>query len=167
MDWKRWFRHVFFPRRKLARAFPVQVLAAIERAVETSELEHGGELRFAVEAALEPAEVWDGKTPRQRALEVFATLGVWDTEANNGVLVYLLLADHDVEIVADRGLNGKVSPAEWSAVCKAMEDDLRAGRFEAGAVQGIRAAGQLMARHFPPRPDGRDEDELPNRPAVL
>jgi Predicted membrane protein len=167
MDWKRWFRHIFHSRRKLAQAFPVQVLAAIERAVAESEREHGGEIRFAVEAALEPGEVSAGKTPRHRALEVFATLGVWDTEANNGVLIYLLLADHDVEIVADRGLNGKVSAAEWSAVCDAMEQDLRAGRFEAGAVQGIRAVGRLLARSFPPSPGGRDEDELPNRPAVL
>jgi uncharacterized membrane protein len=167
MDWKRWLRHVVFPGRQLAQAFPSSALDAIERAVDASELEHSGEIRFAIEGALEPGEVWDGKTPRARALEVFAALGVWDTEANNGVLIYVLLADRDVEIVADRGFNGKVGAPEWNAVCSAMEADFRAGRFESGAVEGVRTAGTLLARHFPPLPGGRDEDALPNRPAVL
>jgi uncharacterized membrane protein len=167
MDWKRWFRHVLFPRRRLGLAFPGSALAAVERAIDASEREHSGEIRFAIEAALEPGEVSAGKTPRQRALEVFAMLGVWDTEANNGVLIYLLFADRDVEIVADRGFNGKVSTAEWSTICDAMERALHAGRFETAAVEGVRAAGALLARHFPPLPGGRDEDELPNRPAVL
>lgn len=167
MDWKRLFRHVFATRRKLERAFPVQALEAIGRAIADSERTHSGEIRFAIEAALDPGEVWAGKSPRQRALEVFSALGVWDTEANNGILVYLLLADRDVEIVADRGFNGKVSAAEWSAVCGAMEQNLRAGRFEDAAIDGVREAGRLLARHYPPLPGGRDEDELPNRPAVL
>ena len=167
MDWKRGFRHVCYFRCRLRRAFPVQTLAAIERAVDECERGHSGEIRFAIEASLEPVEVWRGTTPRQRALEVFSALGVWDTEANNGVLIYLLLADRDVEIVADRGFNGKVSASEWAAVCQTMEGQLRAGQFEAAAVDGVRAAGHLLARHFPPLPGGRDEDELPNRPAVL
>jgi uncharacterized membrane protein len=167
MDWKRWFRHLVATRGKLDRAFPVQALDAIERAITESELLHSGEIRFAIEGALEPGEVWQGKSPRQRALEVFAALGVWDTEANNGVLVYVLLADHDVEIVADRGFNERVSAAEWAAVCDTIEREFRAGLFERGAVAGVHAAGRLVARHFPPLPGGRDEDELPNRPAVL
>ncbi|HEX5649162.1 MAG TPA: TPM domain-containing protein [Steroidobacteraceae bacterium] len=167
MDWKRLFRHTVARRGTLRAAFPVATLEAIERAIAESELAHSAEIRFAIEGALEPGEVWLGKTPRQRALEVFAALGVWDTEANNGVLVYLLLADRDVEIVADRGFNGKVSAAEWSTVCDAMERDLRAGKYEAAALDGVRAASTLLARHFPPVPGGRDQDELPNRPAVL
>jgi uncharacterized membrane protein len=167
MDWKRWFRHTFATRRELDRAFPVSTLRAIEQAIAESESTHDGEIRFAIEHALDPADVWAGKTPRQRALEVFTALGVWDTEANNGVLIYLLLADRDVEIVADRGLNGKVSGAEWTEVCAAMERELHEARHEAGALEGIRAAGRLLARHFPPRPGGRDDDELPNRPAIL
>ncbi|HET7203722.1 MAG TPA: TPM domain-containing protein [Steroidobacteraceae bacterium] len=167
MDWKRLLRHLVATRRKLERAFPVQALEAIGHAIAESEREHSGEIRFAIEAALEPAEIWAGKPPRQRALEVFSALGVWDTEANNGILIYLLLADRDVEIVADRGFNGKVSAAEWSAVCVAMEGSLRAGRYEDAAIDGVREAGKLLARHFPPLPGGRDEDELPNRPAVL
>ena len=107
------------------------------------------------------------RTPRARALQVFAALGVWDTEANNGILIYVLLADRDVEIVADRGFNGRVSPAEWAAVCNTMEEKFRSGQYERGAVEGVHEAGRLLARHYPPLPGGRDEDELPNRPAVL
>jgi len=164
-DWQRWLRHAFWARGKLERAFPVQSLKAIEDAIDLSESTHSGEIRFAVEGALEPQEAWAGKTPRERALEVFARLGVWDTEINNGVLVYLLLADRDVEIVADRGLNGRVSAEEWSAVCATMEEHLRSGHYERGAVEAVQAVGALLARHYPPMPGGRDE--LPNRPAVL
>ena len=167
MDWKRLFRHVFATRRKLDRSFPVQTLEAIGRAIADSERTHSGEIRFAIEIALDPAEVWAGKSPRQRALEVFSALGVWDTETNNGILVYLLLADRDVEIVADRGFNGKVSNVEWSAVCDTMERHLRAEHYEAAAIDGVREAGRLLARHYPPLPGGPDEDELPNWPAVL
>jgi uncharacterized membrane protein len=167
MDWKRLFRHAFAGRGQLRRAFPPATLDAIERAITESEATHGAQIRFAIEAALEPGEAWAGKTPRERALEVFAALGVWDTEANNGVLIYLLLADRDVEIVADRGYNGKVSAAEWSTVCETMERDLRAGKFEAAAIDGVRETGRLVARHFPAPAGGRDQDELPNRPALL
>ena len=165
MDARRLFRHLFATRGRVARAFPARTLAAIEEAIEQSEREHACEIRFAIEAALEPAEVWAGKTPRQRALEVFSALGVWDTDANNGILIYLLLADRDVEIVADRGFNGKVSAAEWAAVCATMERNLQAGRYEAAVLDGVREAGVLLARHFPP--GARDVDELPNRPTVL
>jgi uncharacterized membrane protein len=167
MDWTRLFRHLISTRGKLARAFPVEALEAIERAVTASELLHSGEIRFAVEAALEPGEIWAGRTPRARALQVFAALGVWDTAANNGILIYVLLADRDVEIVADRGFNGRVSAAEWSAVCSGMEEKFRSGQYAQGAVDGVHEAGRLLARHYPPLPGGRDEDELPNRPAVL
>jgi hypothetical protein len=167
MQWQRLFRHLFATRRKLERHFPAQTLAAIEAAVTESELSHAGEIRFALEAGLEPTEIIAGKSPRQRALEVFSALGVWDTEANNGVLIFVLLADRDVEIVADRGFNELVSAAEWSGVCNAMEAMFRAGQYERGAVEGVLAAGRLLARHYPPLPGGRDEDELPNRPALL
>jgi uncharacterized membrane protein len=167
MDWHRLFRHLASTRGKLARLFPVQALEAVERAVAESELSHGGEIRVAIEASLEPAEIRAGKSPRQRALEVFAALGVWDTEANNGVLIFVLLADRDVEIVADRGFNGRVSAEEWAAVCHTMEEKFRAGQYERGVVDGVLEAGRLLAQHFPPLPGGRDEDELPNRPALL
>jgi uncharacterized membrane protein len=167
MDWKRWFRHVFATRAALRRAFTEQDLDAIERAVDESERYHCGEIRVAIEGALEPGEIWLGRTPRERALEVFAALGVWDTEANNGVLIYVLLADHDVEIVADRGFNGRVPASEWQAACEDIKREFRAGRFREGAVVGVEDVGKIIARHFPQRPGQRDEDELPNRPRLL
>jgi uncharacterized membrane protein len=167
MDWNRWFRHLFATRVELRRAFSEQDLDAIERAVDESEQRHSGEIRVAIEGALEPGEVWHGKTPRERALEVFAALGVWDTGANNGVLIYVLLADRDVEIVADRGFNGRVPASEWQAACEDMEREFRAGRFREGAVVGVEDVGKIVARHFPQLPGQRDEDELPNRPRLL
>jgi uncharacterized membrane protein len=167
MDWGRWFRHLFATRGALRRAFTEEALDAIERAVDESEQRHSGEIRVAIEGALEPGEVWSGKTPRQRALEVFAALGVWDTEANNGVLIYVLLADRDVEIVADRGFNGRVPDSEWQAACADMEREFRAGRFREGGVVGVEDVGRIIARHFPQLPGQRDEDELPNRPRLL
>jgi len=167
MDWGRWFRHLFSTRRGMRRAFPAAALSAIESAIAASERHHAGEIRFVVEAALEPHEVWQGRTPRARALAVFAALGVWDTEANNGVLIYVLLADRDLEIVADRGFNGRVSAEEWAAICGAMEERFRAGDYESGAVEAVRRVGELVARHFPLQPGGRNPDELPNRPTLL
>jgi uncharacterized membrane protein len=167
MNWSRLFRHLRATRRELRRAFPLSTLQAVEDAVAASELTHGAEIRFAIESALEPGDIRHGKTPRARALEVFTTLGVWDTEDNNGVLIYVLLADQDVEIVADRGLNGRVTAEEWSAVCHAMERSFGSREFEAGALEGVRRVGELLASHFPPQPGRRDENELPNRPAVL
>jgi uncharacterized membrane protein len=167
MDWRRWTRHLFATRGGLRRAFPPSTLAAIESAITETERLHSGEVRFAIEAALEPAHALQGRKPRDRALEVFAALGVWDTEANNGVLIYVLLADRDVEIVADRGYNGRVALQEWSAICEAMDVRFRAGEFEGGAVECVRRVGELLARHFPLTPGARNPDELPNRPTLL
>src|SRR5262245_43015422 len=167
MDWKRWFRHATARDRAIHRAFPPSALDAVERAIDESERSHTGEIRFAIEAALEPGRVWRLVTPRERALEVFAALGVWDTAANNGVLIYVLLADHDVEIVADRGYNATVGADRWSAICHDMEQHFGAGRFQEGAVAGVRAVGQLIAAQYPPGPGGPDRNELPNRPALL
>jgi uncharacterized membrane protein len=167
MDWKRWFRHVFSTRRSLLRAFPDSTLSAIEAAVTETERLHSGEVRFAIEAALEPARVWRGHTPRERALEVFAALGVWDTEANNGVLIYVLLADHDVEIVADRGYNARVGPDEWRTICDAMDARFQGGDYESGSIECVRRVGEIVARHFPVQPGGRNPNELPNRPTLL
>lgn len=158
-------RHLFFPPWLVRLRFPARTLDAIERAVHESELLHAGEIRFAVEASLTLPALLQGRGARERTAEVFSLLRVWDTEQNSGVLIYLLLAEHDVEIVADRGLAAKVQPEEWQRICGAMEDSFRKGMFEAGAVEGIRAVGELLARHCP---SGREQaNELPNRPTVL
>lgn len=167
MDWRRWFRHAVTGRAELRRAFPPETLAAIEAAVDESERAHTGEIRFAIEASLEPGHVSAGRTPRERALEVFAGLGVWDTALNNGVLIYVLLADHDVEIVADRGFNDLVPQAQWASVCADMEQRFRAGNFRDAALAGIRAVGSIIAAHYPRQAGQRDADELPNRPVIL
>lgn len=161
----RLWRHVLTDRADVARAFPEEALARIERAIADGETRHGGQVCFAVEAALPPVRLWRRLTPRERALEVFAYLRVWDTERNDGVLVYLLLADRDVEIVADRGIHRAVGNAVWEAVCHTMEAHFRAGRFAEGAVQGIAEIETLLARHSPRTPD--DTNELSDRPVVL
>ena len=167
MDWKRWFTHLFATRAALHRAFPTGTLSRIEAAIAESERRHAGEIRIAIETSLDPGRVRHGHGPRVRALEVFSTMNVWDTQANNGVLIYVLLADRGVEIVADRGYNDRVSPGDWAAVCRAMESSFRAGRFEQGTLDGIARVGDLVAAHFPAAPGSRNPDELSNRPAIL
>jgi uncharacterized membrane protein len=149
----------------VARAFPAAAMSAIESAIRESEKLHDGEIRFAVEAALHPAQLWRGISARRRAIAVFSELGVWDTERNNGVLIYLLLAERNVEIVADRGFNGKVSAEEWERVCRRMEAALREGRHADAVIGGIGALSPIVARHFPPAPGGRNE--LADAPARL
>jgi uncharacterized membrane protein YgcG len=156
-------RHLFLPDWSLRRAFDAATLQAIEQTIADSERGHGGEIRFAVEASTGPLDLMRGVTPRQQALLAFARLGVWDTEANNGVLIYVSWADRDVEIVADRGFNGRVSDQEWSEVCRRMEQSFARGAARQAVVEGIQAVGALIARHFPTG----DRDELPNRPVML
>jgi uncharacterized membrane protein len=140
-------------------------MQSIEAAIGASETRHSGEIRFAVESALDAPALLRGQSARGRALEVFSALRVWDTEANSGVLVYLLLADRDVEIVADRGIHGRVGAAAWEAICREMEARFAAGRYAEGVLTGIARIDEHLARHFPR--DAHDKDELPNAPATL
>lgn len=150
---------------QLRRAFPRQALSNIEAAIQQSELTHQGEIRFAVEAGLDLWPLLKNQTARDRALQVFSELRVWDTELNNGVLVYLLLADRDIEIIADRGLNAKIAQVSWDSICREMRRMFLDGKFEEGVITGIRAISQELAKLYPKRP--RDINELPDRPAVL
>ncbi|MDP2431888.1 MAG: TPM domain-containing protein [Pseudomonadota bacterium] len=161
----RLLRHLLFPDWLIRRRFPGHVLKRIEAAVSASERHHSAELRFAVEGALHPSQLLAAMSGRERALEVFSNLRIWDTAANNGVLIYLLLADRDVEIVADRGLNGLVQPAEWEGICREMETCFQRGEFEAGALLGIERVDGLLRRHFPN--SGENPNELPDAPSVL
>lgn len=165
MDLKRIARHLFAMPGAMDRALPPSAMAAIEKAIAKSETEHAGEIRLAVEAALDGAALFAGQSARSRAIDVFAQLRVWDTEQNNGVLIYLLLADHDLEIVADRGINAKVLAQDWEAICRRMEAALAQGDFVRGIVAGIEEASQILARHFPAR--AGDANELPDKPVVL
>ncbi|OGS95759.1 MAG: hypothetical protein A3K04_11210 [Gallionellales bacterium RBG_16_56_9] len=165
MNLKRIMRHLSTGRATVRRAFPLRTLDAIERAIRAAETRHDGQIRFAVEAALDLTPLLAGQTARERAVEVFSRLRVWDTEHNNGVLIYLLLADRDVEIVADRGIHAKLGTETWETICREMEAAFRDGKFEAGVLAGIHAVGEHLARHFPAR-SGKS-NEMPDRPVVL
>ena len=165
LDAPRLLRHVFAPSAR--RLFPAQSLQRIAAAIAAGEARHRGEICFAVEPSLHPWRVLAGMQPRDRALEAFAQLRVWDTQANNGVLVYLLLADHRIELVADRGLEGLVSAEQWRGVCQAMEERLRAGEPEAAVVSGVATLSDLLAAHFPRAPGDHDDNELPDLPRLL
>jgi len=147
------------------RAFPRQTLHAIEQAIKGSENAHVGEIRFAVEGALDGTPLFKGQSARERAIETFSQLRVWDTEHNNGVLIYLLLADRDVEIVADRGIHSKVGSEEWESICRRMEMAFKQENYEGGVVGGIQAVTQHLIKHFPA--SGANQNELPNKPEVL
>lgn len=162
---KRLLRHLFPP--SVRRWFPPASMARITAAIAAGEGTHTGEVMFAVEADLPLLAVWRGVSARQRATDAFARLRTWDTEANNGLLIYLLLADHAIEIVADRGLRGLVSDAQWRDVCESMGEQLRAKAPEQAVVQGVAAVSALLARHFPRRAGAADVDELPNEPQIV
>ena len=165
MSLARALRHLFATRWGTRRRFTPTMLARIEAAIASLEGRHAGEIRFAIETSFDLPELWHGISPRERAVLVFGQLGVWDTERNNGVLIYVLMADHDVEIVADRAIAQRVAQPEWDAVAQEMESHFRAGRFAEGAESGIARVGALLARHFPG--EGGDRDELPNVPVLL
>jgi uncharacterized membrane protein len=164
MDLTRMAKHLVMTEWRVRRAFPRDALAAIGNAIEAAESAHVGELRFAVEGALPGAALFHGLSPRARALEVFSLLRVWDTEHNNGVLIYLLLADRDVEIVADRGVHAKVGARGWEPICREMERAFARGDYLAGVVDGIEAVAHHLRTHFPAR---GSTQELPDEPVVL
>jgi len=165
MGVKRIIMHLLAPDWLIYRAFPRAALKRIEAAIRRSEATHRGEMRVAIEAGFDLLPLLRNVTPRQRALEAFSRLRVWDTEENSGVLIYLQLVDRDIEIVSDRGINAKVEPERWNAICGRMEQAFRARRFEEGVLEGIGAITELLARHFPARRD--NPDELPDRPVLL
>ena len=165
MNIQRHMRHLATTRWSTRRAFPQSTRDAIEQAIGECESRHGGEIRFVVETAFDVPELWRKLSSRTRALQLFGQFGVWNTEHNNGVLIYVLMADHAVEIVADRGIAARVNQAEWDAVCRQMEHHYRAGRFRDGSVVGILGVGALLGRHFPGI--RRSDNELPNQPVLL
>jgi uncharacterized membrane protein len=165
MLWKRLLRHLFTDHWSVRRAFPPAAMRAIRDQIGAQEKRHGGELRFAVEASLPMLHLWRGQDARSRAVELFGQLRVWDTEHNSGVLIYLLLADQRVEIVADRGIHNRVGDTAWEAICGEMQQAFAAGRFEQGVGFGVAAISDLLAVHFPPGRERRNE--LPNEPVVL
>jgi uncharacterized membrane protein len=165
VSFARTWRHLVASRARTRRHFPAPVLESIEVAIAGAESRTSGEIRFMVETALDGPDLRAGLTPRDRALQTFSDLHLWNTELRNGVLIYVLMADQDVEIVTDRGAAAVIAVTQWEDVCRLMEGHFRDGRFAEGAVAGVEAAGRLLERHFPAQPHNRDE--LPNQPALL
>ncbi len=165
MNLKRITKHLLLNHWQVNRAFPRHTLIAIEHAIKASEAAHTGEIRFVVEGALDGTPLFKGQTARERAIDVYSQLRIWDTEHNNGVLIYLLLADRDVEIVADRGVHAKVGSCVCEEICRRMETAFKQGNFEGGVVNGIQTVTQHLTKHFPAA--GDDRNELPDKPAVL
>lgn len=162
---QRLWRHLLFFPWRLRQQFTQPVLQAIELAIKDSETRHSGQIRVTVEANLSLISLLRGVTSRSRAQELFTQLRVWDTEQNNGVLIYLLLAEHRVEIVADRGFQTIVTPPMWQGICEHIQQGLRQGDFEVAVCTGIRDMDALLASHFP-LTEARS-NELPDRPVVL
>lgn len=158
-------KHLLEHHWRVRRIFPPEVLTTIERAIKAGEATHSGQVRFVVEGALDGKPLFRDQPPRERALDVFSQLRIWDTVHNNGVLIYLLLADRDVEIIADRGIDAKVGADGWDKICKAMETDFKAGNFAGGVIRGIEAVSRELAAHFPKQRGGKNE--LPDAPVVI
>lgn len=162
---KRILRHLLTTTAAGRRAFPPATLEAIQHAIGAGETVHRAEVRLIIEPALELGELWRGESARQRALELFAEYGIWDTEENCGVLIYINLADHKVEIVADRAVGRAIATHEWEAVCKTMTRDFARGQFHDSVIAALEQLNALLQQRFPasgPRPD-----QLSNRPLII
>jgi uncharacterized membrane protein len=158
-------KHLVLHRWRARKLFPRKTLAAIEQAIRAGEATHSGQVRFVVEGALDGAPLFRDQPGRERAIDIFSQLRIWDTAHNNGVLIYLLLADRDVEIIADRGIDAKVGRAGWEKICADMERDFRSGQFEGGVIRGIEAVSRQLATYFPSH--GKGPNELPDVPLVI
>jgi uncharacterized membrane protein len=158
-------RHLLQHHWRARRVFTPKVLASIEQAIQASERTHSGQVRFVVEGALDGRPLFRNRGARERALDIFSHLRIWDTAHNNGVLIYLLLADRNVEIVADRGIDAKVGAEGWETICRDMEADFGRGQFEAGVIKGIEAVSRELAKYYPP--GGAHANELPDQPVVM
>ena len=163
---ERILRHLIGAHRRVRRYFPPAALKAIECAIREGEQRHGGELRFVIEAHLGLDDlVLRRRQPRERALELFSLLRVWDTADNCGVLVYVLLADRAIEIVADRGIHVRLGAARWREICDEMRQRFAANDYQGGALRGVELVTAELTRHFPKK-EG-DRNELPDAPLTL
>ena len=163
---QRLLQHRWLDEADTRKAIPPALLQRLKQRVAASESRHSGEIRICVEASLPSSYIWRDATPRERAVAMFAKLGVWDTEHNNGVLVYLLLAERAIEIVADRGLDKRVPAGEWQAMVKRMGAAFRDGRFEDGLTQALEEVSAQLVQHFPLAPGERNSNELPDEPVL-
>jgi uncharacterized membrane protein len=164
---QRWFAHAAVTPLSVHRAFPPTVRASIEAAIGQAEAGHGGEICFAVEGSLAWHYLRRNAAVRHRAVALFSEMRIWDTEHNNGVLIYLNLADRGVEIIADRGIARRVAPQAWQAICQALKERCAAGAYGPGAIEAVRAVGELLRQHFPLAPGEVRVNEIPDQPLTL
>lgn len=163
---KRTMRHLLADQRVVARTIPSAAIEAIARAIAASEKRHDGEIRFCIEAGLPWSYLKRNAPARERALMLFSKLRVWDTERNTGVLVYVLMADKRIEIVADRGIDRVVDAARWQAIVAAMSTAFRERRFEDGLNAAIDAVDALLRAHFALAEGADNRNELPDAPVL-
>jgi hypothetical protein len=163
---QRIWKHRWLDASDTRRAIPPELVERLAHRVAASERRHSGEVRIYVEAGLPLSYLWRDATPRERALAMFGKLGVWDTEQNNGVLIYLLLAEHAIEIVADRGLNRHVSHDDWQAIVQRMGRAFHEGRFEDGLTHALEEVSALLVQHFPAAGGDANPNELPDEPVL-
>lgn len=165
--WRRFIAHRLWDETDAQRALPPAALERLRQRVAASEAAHSGEIRLCVEASLPLSYLWRRASARERAIALFGKLRVWDTEHNNGVLIYLLLAEHRIEIVADRGLTRRVEPASWEQMLDQMRVAFRRGEFEAGLTDAVDRIGTLLLLHYPLAPGETNLNELPDPPTLL
>ncbi|MFN7724904.1 MAG: TPM domain-containing protein [Rubrivivax sp.] len=158
----RWFKHLGWDAADTRRHLDTAALARVQARVQASELRHSGEIRVCVEGGLPLSYLRKRLPARARALMLFSKLRVWDTKDNNGVLIYMLMADHAIEVVADRGLARRVPPGTWDTLVQAMRENFRAGRFEAGLLQAVDAVDGLLVAHYALTEGQRNPNELPD-----
>ena len=172
--WYRWlqrlWRHHWQAEHAAHRAMPNAVATQLAQRVRASEQRHTGQIVLCIEGALPSSYVWRAgrQAPvdavvRQRAMAWFGRLRVWDTEHNNGVLIYLLLAERRIEIVADRGLQRCASTQDWQDAVGRLASQLQAGNFEAGLTQALEEVSVLLVAHFPRTTDAPQANELSDR----
>ena len=164
--WKRFFKHRLWDEADARRVLPPAALERLRQRVAASEAGHGGEIRICVEASLPLSYLWRRAEARERAIAMFGKLRVWDTEHNNGVLIYLLLAEHRIEIVADRGLTQRIEPAVWTQMLAEMRAAFRRGEFEAGLADAVDRVGALLQQAFPMAAGTANVNELPDAPQL-
>ena len=163
----RLLKHRLWDEADARRALPAAALDRLQAQVVASEAAHSGEIRICVEAGLPLSYLWRNAPVRQRAIAMFGKLRVWDTENNNGVLIYLLLAEHRIEVVADRGLNARVAPVTWTAMVAQLGVALGSGAFEDGLSAAIQAADDMLVTHFPLAHGVKRLNELPDAVILL
>jgi uncharacterized membrane protein YgcG len=162
----RWARHLWLDASDARKLLTKDGLQRLEQSVRDSEARHMGELRVCVEAGLDASALWHGVSSKERAVALFSQLRVWDTEHNNGVLIYLLVADRRIEILADRGLHSRTGPEVWQGITSQLSTALQAGCYEDGLSHAIQTVGAQLRQHFPATSE-LNSNELPDAVVLI